>query len=222
MTEAEWLACADPTPMLQSFYHKASNRKLRLFAVECCRRSAHLVTNDTTRLALSCAERFAEQLATGRERREMYARVSSCAQDFGPDEAVADALHRNAYFAAEGAADWAAVSIGAEADFMSSDSDHVRIGHVVRAIERLEQAKRLRDILGNPFRPVALNSEWLTSDVVALAKGIYEERAFDRMPILADAMQDAGCDNEDVLSHCRGPGPHVRGCWVVDLILGKS
>ena len=79
-----------------------------------------------------------------------------------------------------------------------------------------------RDIFGNPFRPAALDPSWLTSTVVTLARGIYEERAFDRMPILADALQDAGCDNEDVLNHCRGPGPHVRGCWVVDLVLGKT
>ena len=84
------------------------------------------------------------------------------------------------------------------------------------------QLALLRAIFGNPFRPVAVDPAWPTSDVVALAKGIYEERAFDRMPILADALQDAGCDNEDILSHCRGPGPHVRGCWVVDLVLGKG
>jgi hypothetical protein len=84
------------------------------------------------------------------------------------------------------------------------------------------QIEILTDIFGNPFRPVAVDPAWLTSTVVALARGIYEERAFDRMPILADALQDAGCDNEDVLDHCRGPGPHVRGCWVVDMLLGKA
>jgi hypothetical protein len=82
---------------------------------------------------------------------------------------------------------------------------------------------RLRDIVGNPFRPVALEPAWLTADVVALARGIYDERAFDRMPILADALQDSGCANEDVLNHCRDPNQtHVRGCWVVDLLLGKT
>jgi hypothetical protein len=80
----------------------------------------------------------------------------------------------------------------------------------------------LRDVFGNPFRPVSLDRARLTSDVVALARGIYDERAFDRMPILADALQDAGCTNEDVLAHCREPGEHVRGCWVVDLVLGKA
>src|SRR4051794_10152330 len=81
----------------------------------------------------------------------------------------------------------------------------------------------LRDIFGNPFRPVALSPAWLTSTVVALARGIYEERAFDRMPVLADALQDAGCDNDDVLNHCRDEKQvHVRGCWVVDLVLGRK
>ena len=68
---------------------------------------------------------------------------------------------------------------------------------------------------------MALDPAWLTSDAVALARGIYDERAFDRMPILADALQDAGCVNDEVLTHCRGEVVHVRGCWVVDLLLGK-
>jgi len=68
----------------------------------------------------------------------------------------------------------------------------------------------------------SLDPLWRTSTVIALAKGINEEKAFDRLPILADALQDAGCENDDVLDHCRGAGPHVRGCWVVDLLLGKE
>ena len=84
------------------------------------------------------------------------------------------------------------------------------------------QCELLRDIFGNPFRPVAVDPEWLTSTVVALARGVYDDRAFDRLPILADALQDAGCEDADILAHCRGDGPHVRGCWVVDLMLGKT
>ncbi|MCE9560801.1 MAG: hypothetical protein K8U57_01975 [Planctomycetes bacterium] len=79
----------------------------------------------------------------------------------------------------------------------------------------------LHDIFGNPFQPIVLDPNWLTSTVVALANGIYDENAFDQMPILADALQDAGCDNEDVLGHCRSEGPHVRGCWVIDQLLRK-
>jgi hypothetical protein len=90
------------------------------------------------------------------------------------------------------------------------------------AAEKVVQAALVRCIFGNPFRPVTLDPSWLTSTVTALARGIYDEWAFDRLPILADALQDAGCDNEDVLKHCRGAGPHARGCWVVDLLLGKA
>ncbi len=84
------------------------------------------------------------------------------------------------------------------------------------------QCQILRDIFGNPFRPVALDPRWLTSTVIDLARTIYEERVWERMPILADALMDAGCDSEEILNHCRGPGPHVRGCWVVDLLLQKE
>ena len=85
-----------------------------------------------------------------------------------------------------------------------------------------EQTLLGKDIFGNPFRPVVLDPSWLTSTVVALAQGIYQDRAFDRMPILADALQDAGCENDDILTHCRQPGEHARGCWVVDLLTGRK
>ena len=80
-------------------------------------------------------------------------------------------------------------------------------------------------IFDNPFRPVAIDPAWLTwhdSTVPRMSQAIYDERAFDRLPILADALEEAGCTNADILGHCRGPGPHVRGCRVVDLLLGKK
>jgi hypothetical protein len=88
--------------------------------------------------------------------------------------------------------------------------------------EWLRIADFARDIFGNPFRPVTFNPVWRTYTVLALANGIYTERAFDRMPMLADALEEAGCENVDILLHCREPGEHVRGCWVVDLVLGKE
>jgi hypothetical protein len=80
----------------------------------------------------------------------------------------------------------------------------------------------VRDIFGNPFRPVAVDRAWLTPTVTSLAQAIYDDRAFDRLPILADALEDAGCTDHDILAHCRGGGEHVRGCRVVDLLLGKE
>ena len=64
--------------------------------------------------------------------------------------------------------------------------------------------------------------QWNDGTVHRVAQAIYDERAFERMPILADALEDAGCDNADILNHCRNGGEHVRGCWVIDLLLGKS
>lgn len=93
--------------------------------------------------------------------------------------------------------------------------------HAGQRAEAAAQVALLRDVFGNPFRPAVLDLDWLTSTVVALAREVYESRDFAAMPILADALQDAGCDNEAVLEHCRGPGPHARGCWVADLILGR-
>jgi hypothetical protein len=80
----------------------------------------------------------------------------------------------------------------------------------------------LRCITGNPFRPIILNSSWLTSTVIALAQKMYDSRDFSAMPILADALQDAGCENTDILDHCREAGPHARGCWIVDKLLAKA
>ncbi|MBV9125410.1 MAG: hypothetical protein JO112_18800 [Planctomycetes bacterium] len=83
----------------------------------------------------------------------------------------------------------------------------------------------LHDILGNPFRPVSVDPRWLKwheKTVVHLAQALYEERRFEDMPILGDALEEAGCTNEHLLEHCRSPRPHVRGCWVVDLVLSKD
>jgi hypothetical protein len=91
--------------------------------------------------------------------------------------------------------------------------------------ERPKQLHLFRDVFGNPFRPVTIQPAWLgwnEGTVVKMAQAIYDERAFDRMPILADALEEAGCTNQDILSHCRSGGEHVRGCWVVDLLLGKK
>ena len=87
------------------------------------------------------------------------------------------------------------------------------------------QAALLRDIFGNPFRPVAIEHGWLTwndGTIPKIAQAIYDDRAFDRLLVLADALEEAGCTNADLLNHCREPGPHVRGCWVVDLVLGRE
>jgi hypothetical protein len=86
----------------------------------------------------------------------------------------------------------------------------------------VQVADLIRDVFGSISRPVRFDPRWRTSDAVDLAQAIYEDRAFDRLPILADALMDAGCEDEQVIGHCRSEGPHVRGCWVVDQVLGKE
>jgi len=96
-------------------------------------------------------------------------------------------------------------------------------GFSAHAQPRLRELSALvRDICGNPFQAVTFDPAWRTATVVALAAGIYAERTFNSLPILADALEEAGCINADLLNHCRQPGEHVRGCWAVDLVLGKS
>jgi hypothetical protein len=96
------------------------------------------------------------------------------------------------------------------------------VWQATRAAVEGEYAPLLRCVVGNPFRPVAADPAWRTSTVVALAEAVYADRAWDRLPILADALEDAGCTDPAVLGHLRGPGPHARGCWAVDLLLGKG
>jgi hypothetical protein len=96
-----------------------------------------------------------------------------------------------------------------------------RTGLDAAKAELLAQCDLLRDIVGPPARP-SVEGGWLTNSGAAkdLAQVIYDERAFDRLPHLADALEDAGCTDAELLGHLRSPGPHVRGCWAVDLVLG--
>jgi hypothetical protein len=116
----------------------------------------------------------------------------------------------------------AALAIRRDALHRATHDVRWRVADRDEAKERLRQASALRDIFGNPFRPITFSPQWRTDTAVSLARQMYEARDFSAMPILADALQDAGCDSEDVLNHCRGDGPHVRGCWVVDLVLGRE
>jgi hypothetical protein len=232
MTEAQWRTGTDLKKMLKYLRRRASERKRRLFAVACCRRVLHLIPiqlylipDQQAAEALTTVERYADGLVGSTEliRAEEHAyEIFSQAKDAGSESSrlVADALYGATcgdvgWDIAEYAATNAAAGVGATAPRAQRKADQTK--------ETATQLGTLREIFGNPFRPITVDPGWLTSDVLALARGIYEERAFDRMPILADALQEAGCDSDDILNHLRDPNAtHVRGCWAIDLVLGKE
>jgi hypothetical protein len=233
--------------MLDFLAGKVGDRKLRLFACACCRKVWYLLTDERSRKAVDIAEEYADGVADEDERFNAWEAACEAGMAGEADAGnAAEAASRSSderYFALDAALE--AANAEAHINYVAArdavlasksksqegfypDRDYDRAAdagtaakQVALNAEAVIQCNLLRDIFGNPFRPAALDPTWFTSTVRGLAAGIYAERAFDRLPILADALEEAGCNNADMLAHCRSPGPHVRGCWVVDLALGK-
>jgi hypothetical protein len=236
MTEARWRRGNDPTRLLDLLRGRASERKLRLFGCACCRLVQEVFPDAECHVALEVAERYADRRANDEELQKAHHPVNR-ARDLSTGtyhtfeeyksrfvRAVAFALH--ALTAPLG---------GYHSEFFGDQSDPDMVWGVVKdASEWLQyarlkprenkkaQATLLRDVFSNPFRPVHCDPRWLSPTALALAQTIYNDRTFDRLPILADALEDAGCTDAAILDHLRGPGPHVRGCFALDLVLGKS
>jgi hypothetical protein len=214
MTEAEWLACGDPGPMLQFLGDRASWRKLRLFGCACCRRGWHLLQDEWSRKAVVAAEQYADRLLSAAE---VIAFEESDRPDSWQSTEPAAAAAAGLTIAIWAPARWGAAQA----------AQSIRNCATIRADEEaLHQAQLLRDIFGSsPFCRLSVPAPWLEWDdgtVPKIVQAIYDERRFSDLPILADALEDAGCADETILAHCRNGGEHVRGCWVVDLLLGKS
>jgi hypothetical protein len=241
---------------------KERGRKFRLFACACCRRVAHLLTDERSHRALDVFEMYLDGVLTLKEygTGEREAAEACAAQariaggnEFARGSSEADRVRLFAsVFAAQAVTDCFGSVASAPADCcgalrgygtaaLTDDTQLREVGDRIEAQERAAQAALLRDIFGNPFSPIPFDPGWRTKEVVALARKLYAARDYDEMPELADALQDAGCENEPILNHCRysslraaesddSPGTghgtrlalHVRGCWVLDLVLGKS
>jgi hypothetical protein len=218
MTESEWLTCKDPGPMLEFLRGKVSDRKLRLFACACCRRVWHLLDDPAARQTVELTERVADRAAQWDEMQAMY-RASSAA----PDQRAAISSVSWAAFQAVSEAYWAvrtenhAFPHACKADFCAVMADGL-----VGLDSRSAGCELLRDIFGNPFKKPSYDSSWCTLAVTKMAQAIYQERAFERLPVLGDALEEAGCSSPEILNHCRSEGVHVRGCFVVDGVLGKE
>jgi hypothetical protein len=217
MTEVEWRDSNDAWSMLQVVQHsRPSVRKVRLFNAAICRRFWEYLP-EASRSILSESEFLADgPTQPTADKMDLCWRANSVVAPFDrqyPTKQFPSAevrIQRDAAAAVCYAVVpnelWGAVSYFWEID----------------PAEKAAHSIVIRDVFGNPFRPTTVDPSWLTTNVGQLARFIYDSRAFDRLPLLGDALEDAGCDDATILSHCRTPGEHVRGCWVVDLLLGKS
>ncbi len=201
---------------------KAGKRKLRLFACGCCRLIWDLLSDPRLREAVEVAERFADGEAGKEDLGAAFGDLIGLTYGgYTPDSpgvqgrtAAHMALSCTAAKAASAALDMAYLPVPLAGYDVGGKSGNAILCDL------------LRDVFGNPFQsPPAVCAAWLAwgnGKVPNLAAAIYADRAFDRLPVLADALEDAGCGDADLLGHLRLPEPHVRGCWAVDLLLGKE
>jgi hypothetical protein len=239
MTEAEWLTCADPQAMLKVLQGKASLRKLRLFACACYRRLLAYRGAEPIHPAFQVSEEVADGSLAHRHLREARTTLGGVGA-YSANAAAAEALHATLDDAASVAASTTATSA---ADFFGHLAVEEAKGGLfvnrdlfiaARRTEQAAQAALVRDIFGLlPFRSRGISEAWLRWNgrtVERLAEAVYQERELPgghldpaRLGILADAVEEAGCDDADILGHLRQRGSiHVRGCWTIDLLLGRD
>jgi hypothetical protein len=236
MTEADWLAFLQCKPISRKLRvrFKPGDRKWRLFACACCRRIWHLLADPRSRKAVEVAERDADGMASHQEVANAFQDALEASNEdrafevtglASPEWAASETLgNANGVVGPQvlNAADNAAT---ARANVANMERPDQELWEKTYLAEQGEQAHLLQDIFGKPSRRVTIPRAllaWNDDTIRKLAQAIYDERAFDRLPILADALEESGCQDPDILGHCRSGGEHVRGCWVIDLLLGKS
>jgi len=236
MTEAIWRQGTDPRVLLDQVRSRVSPRKLRWFACACVRAVWPWLQDPRSRRAIEVAERFADGQASSSElaSAELEAFEFACLADlrttvsdpqWAATRAAARAANLDAYSAASGAAFIAALC-SAPWQFSSSGTVAHHGNEEAKHLVRKKQCEMLRDIAGNPFHPLPTLDpvllRWDNELIHRWADAIYAEDRFEDLPLLGDALEEAGCRDDAILDHCRQSSPHVRGCWVVDLILNRS
>jgi hypothetical protein len=229
-------------PMAAYLWRAGRRRKLRLFTLACIDRLRPHLTDPRSLAAVAFFEKFAEK--SGAWGRRGRAAVAALAEEAAQELRAPAVLTPECW--AESMARTAALSAVSRNDYHGAHlcgqmAAQARLGEWALANGRWppdwsdppvmaawhdcqrEVCGLLKEVAGDPFHPATFSPAWRTDTAVALARQMYDSRDFGAMPILADALQEAGCDCEDVLNHCRDAGAtHVRGCWVVDLLLGKE
>ncbi len=235
MTEQEWLTCEVPQQMLEFVQGRIGYRQCWCFVAACLRRSLPALSYCTTTEGaqrsterLELLDRVIAGIASNAEVELFYSHTSATrAGDV--DDAWGQALvcSLNAAGTVAQVILWTRRFANRTAERRAAAREAALLA--ARDAERVAQSALLRCIVGNPFRPVSLDPAWLSPTVLALAQAAYDHRILPagmldnaRLMVLANALEDAGCDNANLLNHCRSEGPHVRGCSVVDLLLGKT
>jgi hypothetical protein len=248
MKEATWVVSTRPSRMLNELKIRrpaSGARRCRLFAVACCRRIWDLLIDRRSRRAVDTLERFAVGASTAQQ----MARHGDQAQIVPWDhpeitgihhaaQAVVQAIawdtsdHRH-FDEAERSSPVAGTHLIGRVSGAAYHAAHARGGSLhpegqgqrwldaIRA-EEFAQADLVREIFGNVCRPIEFDPSWRSMRAVDLARAIEGSRDFEGMPALGDALEEAGCDHAEILDHCRGPAPHVRGCWVLDAVIGRA
>jgi hypothetical protein len=213
MTEQEWLTTTDLGQMQEFLEAKAgqlSERKKMLFGCACNRRKFQDSLNETpVARMVEAHELVLDGIVSQPDVRAAHEAVERAIRAAGDTSEEGTSWYGN----------WPAPRMTHR---QRGDVEFLLVAMRGDWAYTLEFPRLLREIFGNPFRPATIDSAWQSGSVIALAQAIYSDRAFDRMPILADALEDAGCANADILNHCRQPDVHVKGCWVLDLILSKD
>jgi hypothetical protein len=213
--------------MLEFLRGRASDRRLRLFAVACCRRIWHLLGSTQNDQALDAAAGHADGLVTA-ERLANLQRTATrwtvwSAAGATAWEAATDTADAAARVAAQEAARQEAAAVVREGGYPDERIAARNAAYAdVRRAEQARQCGLLRDIVGDPFRPVPFDPVWRTPTVVQLAQALYAERRLGELGVLADALEEGGCTSAELLEHLRSPAEHAQGCWALDQVLAKG
>ena len=244
MTEMEWLACGGTVSLCEELRFGPSKRKLRLFAAACLRRVWPLLGHEATRLAVEACEQYADCLISRDELLELWTNAELDADErlwLGPESSwgcdceccsggtrdpreEAEQMLQRVRDGEANPAWTAAKAVFHARDLLAWQAEPAQRTAAAEQ-ERQAQYLLLLDLCGGSVTPGRIDPLcliWNDRTIPRLARSMYRSGNFDQLPILADALEDAGCSDAGILSHCRGPGPHVRGCWVVDLLLGKT
>lgn len=224
MTEQEWRECNSPWRIVPLLGNPGRHRKSNLLCAACLRRIWSLLPGPKSRCAVEILEQFAEGMATEETLKKARQEAWEDANlDHNPERKQ---NHIEATISAVVMEDVLSVL---SATAQATGWGKLGNWETNKLPEYREQSVLVREVFGNPFKPASIDASWQTSTTLALAKAAYEQRAMPSgeldptlLAILADALEDAGCTDLQILNHCRRLGVHVRGCWVVDLLLGKE